>query len=63
MDALRRGRADGLPVKLRFHILGFEIANVELELDEKPAPVTAPTVVDRGVQRMSKAWVKRMFPR
>lgn len=42
---------------LRFNVFGFEIAKIELDSSESAEPAT---VVDQGVKRISRLWVKHM---
>lgn len=61
---------------LRFEILGFELARIELDIEQKHEPIVetgrsaaaraelrspAERVVGKGVQTMSRWWVGRMF--
>ena len=48
---------------LRFNILGFEIARVELDIEHPEAPSIAETVVEKSVGIVSDWWLKRLFKR
>jgi hypothetical protein len=44
---------------LRFNLLGYEIANIELDFGEA-ADDRHVTALDRGIKKMSGFWVGRM---
>lgn len=49
---------------LRFTVLGFELARLELDLEHHELPSVTTAVehaVERGVKAVSKSWVKRMI--
>jgi hypothetical protein len=63
-------------VTLTFQILGFELARIELDIEQKREPIvetgrsasaraellsSAERVVGKGVQTLSRWWVGRMF--
>jgi hypothetical protein len=49
-------------MKLRVEVpwLGIEIFRISLDIEQAPEPVVE-TVVEKGVQAMSRWWVGRMF--
>lgn len=46
---------------LRFNILGYEIARIELDLDEDESKEEKVSVLDKGTKKMSSWWVRRMM--
>lgn len=47
-------------MKLRFNVLGFELARIELDIVREDIP-TVETVVSKVVTGTSRWWTKRMF--
>lgn len=45
-------------MRLSFNVFGFEIAKIELDIPESSEPAT---VVDQGVKRISRLWVRHML--
>lgn len=54
-------------MNLRFNVLGIEVARVELDIVEMSPSAKnltsnePPTLLDRGVKKMSDFWVRRML--
>ena len=47
---------------LRFNVLGFELARIDLDIErDEPSPANPQNLVVKGVKRMSWAWVKGMI--
>jgi len=46
-------------MRLTLSVLGYEIASVDVDLGEEPGERRVP-VLDRGIKRLSTAWVRRM---
>jgi len=47
-------------VKIKFHVFGYEVANIELDIPEPEPQTVAATAVERGVKGISRLWVHLM---
>lgn len=47
-------------MKLRFSVLGFELARITIDIERDETPI-AETVVAKVVSGTSRWWTKRMF--